>query len=155
MNDIPPTLQERLKPLFFKKDVYSDKLCANGKEIRRIRFELMKDSEISDDVLRRSQRLIEETTYLTTKLRALEREIDGVLTQEILVMAGSSEGRPQPSKPKVCAWACNSEGRPQLRRVGCEADDLSQANQRFATKPKVCDQVFEGNLRVEGEKAEG
>ena len=134
MNDIPPTLQERLKPLFFKKDVYSDKLCANGKEIRRIRFELMKDSEISDDVLRRSQRLIEETTYLTTKLRALEREIDGVLTQEILVMAGSSEGRPQPSKPKVCAWACNSEGRSQLRRVGCEADDLSQANQRFATK---------------------
>ena len=107
MNDIPPTLQERLKPLFFKKDVYSDKLCANGKEIRRIRLELMKDSEISDDVLRRSQRLIEETRvgrgtrttsaeqildlrldYLTAKLRALEREIDGMLTQEMLVTEG-------------------------------------------------------------------
>ncbi len=85
MNDIPPTLQEQLKPLFFKNDVYSDKLCANGKEIRRIRIELMKDSEISDDVLRRSRRLIKETNYLSAKLRALGREIDGVLTQEMLV----------------------------------------------------------------------
>ena len=84
MNDIPPTLQEQLKPLFLKKDIYSGKLCENGKEIRRIRLELMKDDTVSEDVLRRSRSLIEETTYLTTKLRALEREIDGVLTQEML-----------------------------------------------------------------------
>ena len=124
MSDIPPTLQDRLKPLFFKKDVYSDKLCANGKEIRKIRLELMKRGEpqgspsaeagtfrslsgarlseaktcdqifdlrlegASKETLLRSQRLIDETTYLTAKLRTLEQEIDGVLTQEILVTAG-------------------------------------------------------------------
>jgi len=86
MNDIPPTLQEQLKPLFLKKDIYSGKLCENGKEIRRIRLELMKDGTTSVDLLRRSQSLIEETTYLTAKLRALEREIDSVLTQEMLVV---------------------------------------------------------------------
>jgi len=104
MNDIPPTVQEQLKPLFLKKDIYSGKLCENGKEIRRIQLELMKESKIPGDVLRRSQRLIEETRvgrgtrttsaeqildlrldYLTAKLGALEREIDGVLTQEMLV----------------------------------------------------------------------
>ena len=88
MSDIPPTLQDRLKPLFFKKDVYSDKLCANGKEIRKIRLELMKKDEVSEEALRRSQRLIDETTYLTAKLRTLEQEIDGVLTQEMLVTEG-------------------------------------------------------------------
>ncbi len=109
MNDIPLTLQEQLKPLFFKKDIFSDKLCANGKEIRKIRLELMKRGEpqgspsaeqifdlrlegASKETLLRSQRLIEETIYLTAKLRALEREIDGVLTQEILVTAGCPEG---------------------------------------------------------------
>jgi len=111
MNDIPLTLQEQLKPLFFKKDTFSDKLCANGKEIRKIRLELIKESETSEDVLRRSQRLIEETTYLTAKLRALEREIDGVLTQEILVTAGCPE------------------------------------------RAASAEQVFEGNLRVGGERA--
>ena len=121
MNDIPPTLQEQLAPLFFKKDVYSGKLCEKGKEIRRLQLELMKRGEpqgspsaeagtfrslsgarlseaktcdqifdlrqegASKETLLRSQRLIEETTYLTAKLRALEREIDGVLTQELLV----------------------------------------------------------------------
>ena len=88
MSDILPTLQDRLKPLFFKKDVYSDKLCANGKEIRKIRLELMKKDEVSEEALRRSQRLIDETTYLTAKLRTLEQEIDGVLTQEMLVTEG-------------------------------------------------------------------
>ncbi len=102
MNDIPLTLQEQLTPLFFKKDVYSGKLCEKGKEIRRLQLELMKRGEpqgspsaeqifdlrqegASKETLLRSQRLIEETTYLTAKLRALEREIDGVLTQELLV----------------------------------------------------------------------
>jgi len=99
MNDIPLTLQEQLKPLFFKKDTFSDKLCANGKEIRKIRLELIKESETSEDVLRRSQRLIEETTYLTAKLRALEREIDGVLTQEMLVTEQKKRGGP--SSPKA------------------------------------------------------
>ncbi len=99
MSDIPPTLQDRLKPLFFKKDVYSDKLCANGKEIRKIRLELMKKDEVSEEALRRSQRLIDETTYLTAKLRTLEQEIDGVLTQEILVM--EQKKRWEPSFPKA------------------------------------------------------
>ena len=45
MNDIPPTLQEQLAPLFFKKDVYSGKLCEKGKEIRRLQLELMKRGE--------------------------------------------------------------------------------------------------------------
>lgn len=85
MNDIPPTLQEQLTPLFFKKDVYSGKLCENGKEIRRLQLELMKEEEPPEELLRRSRSLIEETTYLTAKLRALEREIDGVLTQELLI----------------------------------------------------------------------
>jgi len=122
MNDIPPTLQEQLTPLFFKKDVYSGKLCEKGKEIRKLQLELMKRGEpqgspsaeagrmrsrrpqpskfskktceqifdlrqegASKETLLRSQRLIEEATYLTTKLRALEREIDGVLTQELLI----------------------------------------------------------------------
>ena len=85
MNDIPPTLQEQLTPLFFKKDVYSGKLCEKGKEIRRLQLELMKEGQPPEELLRRSRSLIEETTYLTTKLRALEREIDGVLTQELLI----------------------------------------------------------------------
>jgi hypothetical protein len=121
MSDIPPTLQEQLKPLFFKKDGYSDMLCRNGKEIRKMQLELMKRGEPqgspsaeagtfrslsgarlseaktceqifdlrlegpSKETLLRSQWLIEETGHLTAKLRALEREIDGVLTQEMLV----------------------------------------------------------------------
>ncbi|MDO9523465.1 MAG: hypothetical protein Q7J08_07125 [Methanocorpusculum sp.] len=122
MNDIPLILQERLKPLFLKMDVYSGKLCEKGKEMRKLQLELMKRGEpqgspsaeagrrrsrrpqpskfskktceqifdlrqegASKETLLRSQRLIEETTYLTTKLRALEREIDGILTQELLI----------------------------------------------------------------------
>lgn len=85
MNDIPPTLQEQLTPLFFKKDVYSGKLCQNGKEIRKLQLELMKERQPPEELLRRSRSLIDETTYLTAKLRALELEIDGVLTQELLV----------------------------------------------------------------------
>jgi len=109
MSDIPPTLQDRLKPLFFQKDRYADKLCQTGKDIRRVQLELMKRGEpqgspsaeqIFDlrpgespaELLRRSQRLIDEAKYLTAKLRALDREIDGVLTQEMLVTAGCSEG---------------------------------------------------------------
>jgi len=92
MSDIPPTLQEQLKPLFFKKDGYSEMLCRNGKEIRKVQLELMKVEQPPGELLRRSQRLIEETGYLTAKLRALEREIDGVLTQEMLVTAGCPEG---------------------------------------------------------------
>ncbi|MCK9335844.1 MAG: hypothetical protein M0Q99_11105 [Candidatus Cloacimonetes bacterium] len=124
MSDIPPTLQDRLKPLFFQKDVYADKLCQTGKDIRRVQLELMKRGEPqgslsaeagtfrslsearlseaktcdqifdlrpdgpSKETLLRSQRLIDETKYLTAKLRALEREIDGVLTQEMLVLEG-------------------------------------------------------------------
>ena len=90
MSDIPPTLQEQLKPLFFKKDGYSDMLCRNGKEIRKVQLELM--SGPSKETLLRSQRLIDEVKYLTAKLRALDREIDGVLTQEMLVTAGCPEG---------------------------------------------------------------
>jgi hypothetical protein len=86
MSDIPPTLQDRLKPLFFQKDMYADKLCQTGKDIRRVQLELMAGP--SKETLLRSQRLIDETKYLTAKLRALEREIDGVLTQEMLVLEG-------------------------------------------------------------------
>ena len=92
MSDIPPTLQDRLKPLFIKKDDYAEKLCRNGKEIRRVQLELMKPEGASKETLLRSQRLIEETAYLTAKLRALDREIDGVLTQEMLMTAGCPEG---------------------------------------------------------------
>ena len=105
MSDIPPTMQDRLKPLFFQKDMYADKLCQTGKDIRRVQLELMKRGEpqgspsaeqifdlrpdgASKETLLRSQRLIDETKYLTAKLRALEREIDGVLTQEMLVLEG-------------------------------------------------------------------
>jgi len=45
MSDIPPTLQDRLKPLFFQKDMYADKLCQTGKDIRRVQLELMKRGE--------------------------------------------------------------------------------------------------------------
>ena len=86
MSDIPPTMQDRLKPLFFQKDMYADKLCQTGKDIRRVQLELMAGP--SKETLLRSQRLIDETKYLTAKLRALEREIDGVLTQEMLVLEG-------------------------------------------------------------------
>ena len=128
-----------------KKDDYSEKLCRNGKEIRKVQLELMKAGRTlkaddlsranrrfatagcpegaasaeagwtrsgrpqpskalpcdqicdlrpgqpqgsegaSKETLLRSQRLIDETAYLTAKLRALEREIDGILTQEILI----------------------------------------------------------------------
>ena len=61
MSDIPPTLHDKLKPLFFKKDMYSDELCTNGKEIRKIQLEQMKMDEVSEEVQRRSQRLIKET----------------------------------------------------------------------------------------------
>ena len=129
MSDIPPTLHDKLKPLFFKKDMYSDELCTNGKEIRKIQLELMKMDEVSEEAgcprgaglaeqalacdlaLRRSQRLMEETTDLTAKLRALNREIDGVLTQEMVGTAGCPE------------------------------------------RAASAEQVFEGNLRVGGERA--
>ncbi len=45
----------------------------------------MKEGQPPEELLRQSRSLIDETTYLTAKLRALEREIDGVLTQELLV----------------------------------------------------------------------
>ena len=103
MSDIPPTLQDRLKPLFFQKDMYADKLCQTGKDIRRVQLELMKRGEPQGSPSAEAgtfrslseARLSEAKTcdqifdlrleYLTAKLRALEREIDGVLTQEVLV----------------------------------------------------------------------
>ena len=59
MSDIPPTLQDRLKPLFFQKDMYADKLCQTGNDIRRVPLELMAGP--SKETLLRSQRLIDET----------------------------------------------------------------------------------------------
>ena len=61
MSDIPPTLQDRLKPLFFQKDMYADKLCQTGKDIRRVQLELMKTAGASKETLLRSQRLIDGT----------------------------------------------------------------------------------------------
>ncbi len=75
MNDISPTFLEQMKPLFFKKNVYSGKLYANGKEIPKIQLELMKEGEILEEALRRSWSLIDEATYLTAKFRVLEGEI--------------------------------------------------------------------------------
>ncbi|MCK9313442.1 MAG: hypothetical protein M0P20_05265 [Methanocorpusculum sp.] len=75
MNDIPLTLQEQLQPLFFNKDVYSGKLSANGKEIRKIQLEFMKEGEISEEWLRRSRNLIDEATYLKALVWVLEGEI--------------------------------------------------------------------------------
>jgi len=92
MSDIPPTLQEQLKPLFLKKDDYSEKLCRNGKEIRKVQLELIKQGEPPAELLRHSQRLIDETAYLTAKLRALEREIAGWRRSR----------RPQLSKSLIC-----------------------------------------------------
>jgi hypothetical protein len=63
MSDIPPTLQDRLKPLFIKKDDYAEKLCRNGKEIRRVQLELMKPEGASKETLLRSQRLIDEVGW--------------------------------------------------------------------------------------------
>ena len=145
MSDIPPMLQDRLKPLFFKKDDYAEKLCRNGKEIRRVQLELM--SGTSKETLLRSQRLIEETAYLTAKLRALEREIDGVLTQEMLFTACCPEGG-------ASAEAGGRRSRqPQPRRSEPIGSPLAEQVDRLATKSLICDQV-EGNMRVE-EKAEG
>jgi len=73
--------------------------------------------------------MIEETAYLTAKLRALEQEIERVLTQEVLVKAGCPEG----------AASAEAGGR--------------RSRQPQLSKSLICDQV-EGNLRVE-EKAEG
>ena len=67
--------------------------------------------------------------YLTAKLRALEREIDGILTQEVLVTAGCPEG--------------------------AASDEAGTFRSLSGASRQTCDQVFEENLRVEGEKVEG
>jgi len=155
MSDIPPTMQDRLKPLFFQKDMYADKLCQTGKDIRRVQLELMKTVGPSKETLLRSQRLIDETKYLTAKLRALEREIDGILTQEVLLVEGEAgwtrnaadlSGGGLTAQPAILAEAARSIG-------PGSAEQVFEGNLRSSRK--TCDQVFEENLRVECETVEG
>ena len=75
MNDIPKTLLEQPKPLFFKKNVYSGRLYTNGKENRKNQLELMKEGEIIESVLRHSWSLLDEVTYLKALVRVLEGDL--------------------------------------------------------------------------------
>jgi len=75
MNDIPPTLLKQPKPLFFKKNVYSGWLYANGKEIRKIQLDLMKEGEILEERSLRSRSLLDEVTYLKALVRVLEGDL--------------------------------------------------------------------------------
>ncbi len=75
MNDIPPTLLEQPKPLFFKKNVYSGRLYANEKENRKNQLDPMKEGEIIESVLRHSWSLLDEATYLKALVRVLEGDL--------------------------------------------------------------------------------